>query len=66
MKIRPTAHTAVTCVGDENELSLRESLEDLGEKELADGEGCRNIREVERAGIERATRVMGVGEVLYL
>jgi hypothetical protein len=39
---------AVASVGDKDELPLREGLEDLGQKELADGESGRNIGEVER------------------
>jgi hypothetical protein len=54
---------AVAGIGDKDKLSLREGLEDLGQKELADGKSGRNVGEVERTGIERSTGVMGVGEV---
>lgn len=54
---------AVRSVGDKHKLSLRESLEDLGEEVHADRKGGFHVGEVERASVEGAAGVGLVNEV---
>ena len=50
-------------VGYENELSLREGLEDAVEQELADAEGSADVGEIQRTVVEASARVSGVDEL---
>ena len=54
---------AVARVGHQDELALREGLEDLGEQEVPDREGGADVAEVQRPGVEAAARVGAVDEL---